>query len=829
MTETGPDRLRAERARLVADDRLGGRGFGEALAAVLDDALAKLGVSVAARGRWALVAMGSYARRELAPGSDVDVMLLCDTRDSGALDEAARGAWYPLWDAGFVLGHAVRSPKDALRLADHDLHAMTSLLDVRFVVGDRAIAEELTERARRLARRRRQALVDDLAGAAESRRRSPGPVAEMLEPELKQGSGGLRDLQALAWTGWALDESGDLEALVALGYLDPEDRRRLDVARERLLDIRLALHRSTGSRSDRLTLQEQDAVASRLGVGDADALVRTLSEHGRDVAWIALDVWRRLGSAATGPARRGSRSREISPGVVLRDDRIAFSRGDVVDALAVLRASIAAAQQEVPFERAALERCASITSVRWGSAEREAFIELLATGARAIPVLEALDHVGALTKLLPEWDHVRSRPQRNAYHRFTVDRHLLEAVARTAELRDDPAFDGDVARRCRGDVLLLGALLHDIAKGIPEDHSTAGSRIAREVGTRLGLDPSGIEVLAWLVRHHLLLADTATRRDLADETTILRFGRTVGDSERLDLLYALTIGDSMATGPAAWNSSRAALVRELYLRTDAVLEAGVVADSVAEERRTELAELVGDAAAVGLLDAFPPGYSATFSAPEMARHLELVTEGRFAVDWRDTPDDILEVTVVAPDRPGLLARVAGALAVLGLDIQGANALSHRDGLALEVFACRDRFGRFDDVGERRRAEELVAAAVEGSADLGELLRQRRRRYRAEPGDVVVRFDLDASTSATVLEVEAPDEVGLLATVASVFADLAVDVTLAKVQTLGDRVIDVFYVRDASGAKIVDRLTLERLHATLVARLTTEYALPDPSP
>src|SRR5680860_229302 len=304
MTETGPDWLRAERARLIASDQLGGADFGEALAAVLDEALAQLLDAVDVRGRWALLAMGSYARRELAPGSDVDVMLLADTRGAGSLENAARTAWYPLWDAGFVLGHAVRSTKDALRIADRELDAMTSFLDARFVTGDRALADDLVEKARRLARRRRDALVTELADAADARRQVPGPVAEMLEPDLKQGSGGLRDAQALAWAGWGLDERGGLDALGALGYLDVDDRSRLDAARRELLDIRLGLHRVTGTRSDLLTLQEQDAVARRLGVDDADELVRTLAAHGRSVAWIALDVWRRLRSAATGPARR---------------------------------------------------------------------------------------------------------------------------------------------------------------------------------------------------------------------------------------------------------------------------------------------------------------------------------------------------------------------------------------------------------------------------------------------------------------------------------------------------------------------------------------------
>ena len=824
MTVGGPDWLRAERARLVASAQLDGPSFGRALAAVLDEAFAQLIEAADVGGRWTLMAMGSYGRGELCPGSDVDVMLLTEGRRAGSLDAAARAVWYPLWDAGFVLGHSVRTVKEALAIADDDIEAMTALLDARFAAGDRALADELVDRIGRLARKRRGVLVTALADAADSRREKPGAVAEMLEPDLKQGSGGLRDVQGLAWAGAAIAEVGGLDALVALGYLEPDDRARLDAARAELLDVRLALHRVTGGRSDLLTLQEQDAVAAQLGVTDADELVRSVSAAARAVAWIARDSWSRLRSALQGPARRGGREREVATGIVLRDGRIALP-GERVDALTVLQAAVAAAEHGVAFERAALDRCASVETVEWGEAERAAFVALLGAGERAVPVVEALDHVGVLECLLPEWAHVRSRPQRNAYHRFTVDRHLLEAVAQCAALRSETGFDGDVARRCRPDLLLLGALLHDISKGTQGDHSVVGAETACVVAARIGVDTDGTETLAWLVRHHLLLADTATRRDLSEETTVVRFGRAVGTTERLDLLYALTIGDSRATGPAAWSATRAALVRELYLRADALLEAGVVDDSIGATRREELVEHIGAAEADRLLDAFSPSYAATFSAADMALHRNLLGTGELAVDWAEVGDAMLRITVVAPDRPGLLARVAGALAVLGVDIHDANAFSHRSGLALEVFLGHDRFRRLGESDDRARATEYLAEIVAGTSDVEEPLRERRRRYRREPGAVEIRFDLEASQFATVVEVEAPDEVGLLATVASVFADLDLDVTLAKVQTLADRVIDVFYVRDATGAKILDSLALDRLRATLVARLTTEYSLP----
>jgi [protein-PII] uridylyltransferase len=433
---------------------------------------------------------------------------------------------------------------------------------------------------------------------------------------------------------------------------------------------------------------------------------------------------------------------------------------------------------------------------------------------------------------------VRARPQRNAYHRFTVDRHSLEAVAECAALLDpdDPrgeGFDGDVARQARADVLLLAALLHDIAKGRPGDHSVVGVETARAVATRVGLDAPGAELLAWAVRHHLLLADTATRRDLADERTITRFAETVGDSDHNTLLYALTIGDSRATGPAAWSASKAALVRQLFVKTDARLRGGPSAAASAPERRVELGVLIGDAAAVPYLDAMPSAYADACSPEEMARHHELIAARARALDWSTLPDDRLRCTLVEPDRTGLLATAAAALALVGFDIDSAAAFSHPDGMALEVFTGTDTFGRLASGDGRAAAAATIGAALDGDADLDEKLQARTRRYRradTAPSDRDVRVvvDTQASARATVVEVHAPDDIGLLARVASVFVDLGLDVAQAIVSTVGDRVVDVFYLRDPGGTRFADRHSVDALRATLFTRLTTAVTLDDRS-
>jgi [protein-PII] uridylyltransferase len=812
--------LRAARDDLVGDVSLRGPAFGRALAGVVDGALVEAASAIDGPDRWALVALGSYARRELCPGSDIDVMLLHTggKRSRSLADDVSR-LWYPLWDAGFVLGHSVRTVKEALSLADDDIDALTALLDMRRLAGDVGLVGELAEKVRLLASRRRSRMVETLGRAADARFVTPGPIAEMLSPDLKEGAGGLRDVHAAGWIGWALttrssaagpraplaDGTGWLAGtavLVAQGYLRPDDVTRLALHRDQLLDARVALHRVTGARSDQLPLQEQDAVAELLGLPDADALLHELGAAARSVAWITADLWRRLESTERGPRGRGSGERLLGGQVVVRDGRTALARDAIVDTDVVLALAARTAELDVPMDRDALEQIGQLPSVTWTPRARDDFIALLAAGRGTVAVFETLDHIGMLVRLLPEWARVRARPQRNAYHRYTVDRHSLEAVVECAALLDAQSavgegFDGDVARRAPRAVLLLAALLHDIGKGSPGDHSVAGVDVARSVASRIGLDDAATDMLAWLVRNHLLLADTATRRDLADERTIARFARAVGDVATLDALYVLTIGDSRATGPSAWSRSKATLLRELYQKAGAWIVDGALAPA---DDTTELLERTAEVRALSVA----------------------------AVEWFEVADDMLEVVVVAPDATGMLARVAGVLALQGFDIVDAAVVTDDAGMAVECFHGLDRFGRLDAAG-RDEATAMLMAALGGDAAFDVELRERARRYRhpanrPDARDVRVVVDLDASDVATVVEVHAPDEVGLLARVADVFASLRLDVTRAFVSTVGDRVVDVFYLRDVTGAKVTDVVRVAALRTTVVTRIGAEIAV-----
>jgi [protein-PII] uridylyltransferase len=514
--------------------------------------------------------------------------------------------------------------------------------------------------------------------------------------------------------------------------------------------------------------------------------------------------------------------------VTLRDGRIHVDAADdgSVPALRALEAAAAAAEHDAPFDRASLTRLREMGEPTWDVWERAAFLRLLRAGENAVPVFEALDYEGVLVKLLPEWEHVRSLPQRNAYHRFTVDRHLLETVAESAKLLDagDAAAPGDmnidtsIARAARRpELLLLGALLHDVAKGKPGDHSDVGADTAATVARRIGLDSEGREILVWLVRNHLLLADIATRRDLSDASVADNVAAQMSaDAERLRLLYLLTIADSRATGPAAWSPSKAALVRDLFIKAAAAIERGETR-ALAADRREVLMGLLGDERGQALLARLPESYVLAFDPGQMAMHEELLQQSQAVRCELD--EGHVTVTVVAADRPGLLAMLAGALTVCGLDVLEANLFGTTDGLALDVFRAADPFGRLDDDGAR--VAQTIDRVLSGDLDIASRVDERRRAYASrQPSTGPLEIDVDSETSAsdTIVEVHADDDVGLLYRLAFALSELQLDVRVAKVSTLGRRVVDVFYVRDAAGRKAGDDLG-PRLEDALAAHVT----------
>jgi [protein-PII] uridylyltransferase len=713
----------------------------------------------------ALVAVGGYGRKELLPGSDLDVLMLHDGRDGIA--RIADRIWYPVWDSGARLDHAVRTVPQARRVARSDLKVALGLLHARHVAGDAELTTRLREGALEDWRANARTRLAELKALHEERARLHGELAYLLEPDLKESRGGQRDVHAIQ--------------AIAAAWVAPAPGPKVRAAYEQILDARHVLHEVTGRRLDRLVLEEQDEVARTLSLLDGDALLRQLAGAGRTIAYAVDHAFRQAdregGRRALGVRmRRGKPDRRpLADGVVEQDGEVVLARAAVprTDPVLVLRVAAAAAQVGLPIAPRALARLAECPplSVPWPSDARNALLALLGAGASAIAVWEALDQEGLLATLIPDWERVRNRPQRNPLHRFTVDRHLVECAANAAGLARDVS---------RPDLLLLAALLHDIGKGWPGDHSVSGQVVARDVCKRVGLGDADVELVAEAVRHHLLLPVVATRRDLDDPMTVEHVATTVGGSRTLlELLHALAIADGIATGPAAWNDWKAGLVADLVRRVGAVLDGEPMPEPV----------------------------------PLRADQLALVADGGPAaiVDGN-------EVTVVALDRPGLLWRAAGVLASHRLTVRGANATAVGD-TAVTVFNVVPEYG---DPPDGVLVSSDLRRMLEGRLDVEDRLERRARAARGRgftaPPPKVTLVD-NASAAATVVEVRAHDEPGLLWRIGRALGECGLNVHAARIETLGAEAVDVFYVTDATGGLLTDPDLRKRTAAMVLSALS----------
>ncbi|MDL9936232.1 [protein-PII] uridylyltransferase [Gordonia sp. ABSL1-1] len=747
---------------------------------------AELGIK--ADSGFAIVAVGGLGRGEMLPHSDLDLILLHDDLPPERVSEVADGLWYPLWDANIPLDHSVRTVPQALQVAGEDLTAALGLLEARHIAGDEDLSALLIGGVRQQWRNDIRNRFSGVVEHAQDRWRRAGDIAHRAEPDLKNGRGGLRDVQLLG----ALAIAQLTDGMASLRPDSPGAGPQL--AYRRLLDIRTELHRIAGRPREQVRAQDADEIGAALRIGDRFDLARVISDSARTISY-SIDVGLRTAGNALprrglAKLRRSPIRRPLDEGVVEHNGEIVLARSAIPskDPGLILRVASASARTGLPISASTLSRLADYApELRepWPAEALSDLLVLLGSGHHMVDPIEALDRTGLWGRLLPEWGAVRDLPPRDAIHMWTVDRHLVEAAS----------FAGAMTTRVsRPDLLVLGALIHDLGKGRGADHSIVGAELAVQVGNRFGLWPQDVQVLSEMVRHHLLLPTVATRRDLDDPATAEHVVTTLGGNRLLlELLAALAEADSRATGPGVWGDWKSSLITELVRR------------------------------AMRLMD----GDELPAPEPLTPEQIELAHSAEFAVRMTPGQGHTITITMVAPDQPGLLSKMAGVLALNGIRSHAATVQS-LDGRAVNTFAAIPLFGSPPEAGLIR---QQLMAAVAGKIDVLARIETRDREspiptigtVSASPGTILGGGASAGSTDPAVdgaghpknavpalfavappraewidtpggevlLELRTDDRIGLLSRVTAVLEAHGADVRWAKLATLGATAVDTF--------------------------------------
>jgi [protein-PII] uridylyltransferase len=702
----------------------------------------------------ALVAVGGYGRAELAPYSDLDVVLVSD--EGVVLGELGQQVWYPIWDSGAQLDHSVRTLPEMVAAAGADVRVASGLLDVRHLAGDPNLTLRL--RTTMLAQWRRAARerLPELHRLVRDRHRLIGELAHLSVPDLKESEGGLRDATVL-------------KSLVATWLVDVP-HSDLERCRLALLDVRDQLHEIAGRATDRIAPEAWAELAAGLDLADERAAQVHVRELGRRITHLSRLAWRRVEAVLARPASvrtaRKPALEPLAPGVAL-------SRGEVVldrsarpadDPVLLLRAATWAAELDAvlaPPTAARLVREGAPLPDPWPAEARQLLVRMLASGRGLLGVWETLEETGALAGILPEWERIRLLPHASVIHRFTVDRHVVETCIEASEL---------IRSVSRPDVLMVAALLHDIGKGGLTEHSVAGEPLAREIATRMGFDPAAADLVALLVRHHLLLAETATTRDPDDPATVDLLVSRVRSAQALSLLTALTEADAKATSAKAWSTWRATLVHGLSRRALAALDPGLAPPAAAEDLEVP-GDLADDAVAITV----------------------------------EPAGDGCRVTAVAVDRVGLLGDLAAVFALQRIPVRAARAWP-QGRYAVSVWEVAEEL--LDPAILRTRFDGITDGRIDPSA--------RLRPADASVLTPTVVVHPEASQQATVLEVRAADRPGVVHLVCAALAALDVTVRSAHVDTLGPQAVDVFYLQEQSAGALSETRAAAAAHAVRAA-------------
>ncbi|MEW6257316.1 MAG: [protein-PII] uridylyltransferase [Pseudomonadota bacterium] len=810
--------------------------------------------------RMAIAAVGGYGRGMLAPGSDTDILFLLPYKQTAWGESVAEAILYMLWDIGLKVGHATRSVEECLRQARADITIRTSILEARFLVGERDLFDDLEQRFdSEVVEGSAAEFVAAKMAEREERLRKAGQSRYLVEPNVKDGKGGLRDLHTLFWIAKYVYRVRSTGELVAKGVFTREEARLFTRCEDFLWSVRCHLHFLTGRPEERLSFDVQREMAERLGytehpgqrdverfmkhyflvakeVGDLTAILSAALEarHDKPVARLK-GVMDRL--------RKGSARTKLkeSPDFVIDHDRLNVADDQVFARAPVnlIRMFQIADKRNLAFHPDAMRLAARSLSLinaelREDPEANRLFMDVLCSKNDPEPVLRRMNEVGVLGRFIPEFGRIVAMMQFNMYHHYTVDEHLLRCIGILWEIEQKTSPENGLANDLMATIkqrhlLYVALLLHDIAKGRPEDHSIAGARIARRLCPRLGLSPAETETVSWLVEQHLVMSTVAQSRDLSDRKTIENFAAVAQNLDRMKLLLILTTADIRAVGPGVWNGWKSQLLKTLYYETEPVLTGGF--SEVDRGKRVEVAQTqlrralsdwTDDAFSAYAARHYPP-YWLRVDLDTKVRHARFIAEAEAKGQALSTRADlegtrgITELTVLAPDHPKLLAVIAGACAATGANIVDAQISTTTDGLALDTIALRRAFDRDED--EMRRAQRVCDAierALVGEVRLPEVIARKtpkgRRTFSVEPE---VTVNNSWSNRHTVVEVSGLDRPGLLFELTTTLSRLNLNIASAHVATFGERAVDVFYVTDLMGAKITSAARQSAIRRALI--------------
>ena len=726
------------------------------LLSLFNDALGKTGKSP--KGL-AIAAVGGYGRGELSPGSDLDIVILHQGQFSqSALSDFVNELLYPLWDNKSV-DHSVRTRTETRDAAESDLKVALGLLDIRLVAGDADLVASVQSESLDSWRKQARSRLPELRKSLELRHERAGELAYLLEPDVKEARGGLRDINALR----AISLSGATNVPL----------ERISWAESKLNDVRETLHQTSGRNKDRLLFQEQDAVARELGYIDADALMSDVAQAARSVDYLLEFTWHQLEQRAKdgfGRFLRKPRTDVVAKNLNVSQKEVVINPQTDLhsDPMLGLRAAATAAQLGLPISlesysllSTALNEGKGLLPNPWPREAREHLISLIGAGESMVPIFEALDQEEIIFHWIPEWRALRSLPQRNALHRHTVDRHMVETAVHAASL---------TRKVHRPDLLLFAALFHDIGKGNTEDHSIRGERLIGPLAKRIGFPEEDIEVIKILVKHHLLLSATATRRDLDDPATIQSILAVIPDLTTLELLHALSIADGEATGSAGWSDWKATLVSDLVRRVKKAMS----------------------------------GSNSIAAQPELTpEQLKVAESGVLQVNLEQRENGY-SIEIISPDKPGLLSLVAGVINTSRLDVRSARTKTHGSSAVMKWVVTPEPHA---PVVTAQNLRSEIEKAFNDASHIQDRLIAKAQAYASIPSipvpDPVVEFYNDGATEATIIEVRSHDRPGLLFRIGAGITQSKVDIRSAIVTTLGAEAIDTLYVTELTGGPLSD--------------------------